>query len=60
LDGGSLAFHITSVLRLSRHLGSMAFSSFACIEIFDGTQGLPASVYSFETAARRDGAYDSF
>jgi hypothetical protein len=38
----------------------MAFSSFACFEILDGTQGLPASLYNFETAASRDGAYDSF
>ena len=60
LDGGSIALHTTSVLRLSRHLGSMAFSSFACIEILDGTQGLPASICRFKTNARRDGGYDSF
>jgi hypothetical protein len=38
----------------------MAFSSLACTEILDGTQGLPASLCGFETNARRDGAYDGF
>jgi hypothetical protein len=60
LDGGSIGVHTASVLRLSRYLGSMAFSSLACAEILDGTQGLPASLCGFETNARRDGGYDSF
>ena len=60
LDGGSIILHTTSVLRLSRYLGSMALSRLAWAEILDGTQGLPTSLGHFETAARRDGAYDNF
>ena len=37
----------------------MALSGLAWAEILDGTQGL-TSLRRFETAARRDGAYDSF
>jgi hypothetical protein len=60
LDGGSFAFHIASVFRLSGHLGSVAFSSLACIEILDGTEGLPTSLCRIEIDARRDGGNDSF
>jgi hypothetical protein len=38
----------------------MPFSSLAYTEILDGTQGLPAALYRFETAAHRDSAHDSF
>jgi hypothetical protein len=60
LDGGSIALYIASLLRLSRHLGSIAFSSRAWPEILDGTEGLPASLCRFETAARCRGGGGSF